>query len=348
VKNIALVHDWVLSVGGAERTLAAMASCWPSAPLFTLIADRTVTEHLIPGTEIITSPLQHAWRWGTPHTALAPFMPSAIESFDFSHYDIVVSSSVLFSKGIITRPTTRHFSYCYSPARQLWDQAHTHHLTAPWWKVGAHLLRMWDSAASQRPDILATLSRTVQKRISTWYKRPSHIIYPPNSIDTSRYPLSDQEFYLCIGRDVPMKHLATVAQAFAKLGKRLIIVGAKRASTESIQWRGIVSDDERNRLYASCRALIVASDEDWGLTAIEAQSFGKPVIALRRGGATETMKEYEHGVFFEDPIVEAITEAVIRFESRRNTFDATHIKRNAQAFSGQSFAHAMNSLISTC
>ncbi len=346
--RLALVHDWLLSEGGAQRVLASLSSHWPEAPIFTLIANPETTDRLLPGATIITSALQRAWRWGASHTALAPLMPSAIESFDLSDYDVVISSSVIFSKGIVTRPTTHHLSYCYSPTRQLWDQAHAYHRTLPWWRIGAHGLRLWDHAAAQRPDTIIAPSRTVQQRISRWYSRPSHIVHPPSTIDTSGYATSDQGFYLCVGRDVPMKNLGVVAQAFKKLNLPLIIAGSSGNSTQTIQYRAHVSDQERNQLYASCRALVVASDEDWGLTSIEAQSFGKPIIALRKGGATETITEYEHGIFFDDPIVEAITEAVLRFERGRHALDPAQIQQHAQAYGRQSFIQGITNLLPTC
>lgn len=343
-------------MGGAERVLREFTRLWPQAPVYTLWADRrTVREHF-PDTDIRTSSLQRVPGIRLLYPYLAPAMPSAIEAFDLSGYDTVLSSSVMFAKGIIVRPGTRHICYCYSPARMLWDRAAVYERRGVLSGVFRHALRSWDHAASQRPDQMVALSATVADRIGKYYRRHSMIIPPPVvtgvATETSIFNLQASSYYLVVGRLVPHKRLDTVMEAFNKLKYPLVIVGdgpLKRRlmshARQNIRFVGSVSDEELARLYASCQAVIVPNEEDFGLTAVEAMAHGRPVLALRAGGATETVLEGITGEFYDDAIPEALADGVRRIRDARDRYDSAAIRAHAAQWSADRFAQRMRILI---
>jgi glycosyltransferase involved in cell wall biosynthesis len=348
--RIALVHDWFTKIGGAERVLLHMHALWPSAPVHLLVADRTATATWMPNADIVVSSLQRIpGITRAPQYAL-PFMPSAIESFELSSYDVVVSSSVLFAKGIVIRPGTRHICYCYSPARPLWDRTHAPEYRGIASSLARHLLRVWDAAASHRPDVLVAPSRAVQDRIRKWYRRDAIVIPPPATLGT--VSTERQPFILAVARLTPHKHLEQLLDAFGKLRDTLVIVGEgplyrrlQSRATPNVRLTGWVSDEHLSRLYRSCTAVIVASSEDWGLTAVEAMSYGKPVLALRRGGALEIVLEGVTGEFFDDPIPEAIADGVKRIRSLSQQADPHTIARHASSFDASAFDARMQTLV---
>jgi glycosyltransferase involved in cell wall biosynthesis len=304
----------------------------------------------MPDTQIVVSSLQHLpWITRAPRYAL-PLMPSAIESFDFSAYDVVVSSSVLFAKGIVIRPGTRHVCYCYSPARPLWDRTHAPEYRGFTGSLARHVLRVWDNAAAQRPDLFVAPSVAVQDRIRKWYRRDAIVVSPPATLGTASSVR--QPYMLVVGRLTPHKHLEQLLDAFGKLRDSLIVVGegplyrrlAARA-TPNVQMAGWVSDDRLAELYRACTAVIVASSEDWGLTAVEAMSYGKPVLALRRGGVLETVLEGVTGEFFDDPIPEAIADGVKRIRALSQRADPHDIARHTAAFDAAVFDTKMQALV---
>ncbi len=331
-----------------------MHRLWPEAPIYTLLYKPDTVRRWLPDAHIIPSGLQKipgAWRF---YPALAPLMPSTIESLDVSGYDTVVSSSVLFSKGIVVRPDTRHLCYCYSPARMLWDRAGSYERTGTASRLYRHLMRSWDQSAAQRPDELIAISRTVADRISKYYRRQAIVVPPPmRAVTEGTDRLVPQgEYYLIVARMVPHKSLDMALSAFAKLRHRLVVVGdgplknriARRASP-NITLTGWVSDEELDGLYRNCRAVIVPNDEDWGLTAVEAMAHGKPVLALRKGGATETVVEGVTGEFFDDPIPEALADGIKRIRANSGSYDPFHISAHASQFGEAQFQTRMRALV---
>jgi len=353
--NIAFVHDWIVTSGGAERTLAHLHKIWPDAPVYTLLTNPAVARRLLPQATIITSGLQRlplSWRY---YPQLAPFMPSAIEAFDFSGFDTVISSSVIFSKGIIVRPSTRHICYCYSPTRMLWDRNAQYERAGLASNIYRHLLRSWDQTAAQRPDQMIAISNTSAARISKYYRRSAMVIPPPTrqpcTADTSRVPQG--EYYLVVARMVSHKELEMVVDAFAKLRYRLVIVGegplyAKIVgrATPNITCTGWVPDAQLDGLYAHCTAVIMPNEEDWGLTALEAMSHGKPVLALRRGGAVESILEGITGEFFDDAIPEALADGMKRIRASLQKYDSQAIELHASHYGEQQFRDRMQLLVS--
>lgn len=353
-RNIAIVHDWIVGIGGAERVLMALHRLWPQAPIYTLLYKPSTVRHWLPDATVIASGLQRipfAWR---VYPYLAPAMPSVVESFDLSGYNTVISSSVLFSKGIVVRPDTRHICYCYSPARMLWDRSAPYERRGIMSRIYRHALRAWDQAAAQRPDEMIAISDTVATRIAKYYRRPAIIIPPPTrhiteGIATAGLP---EDYYLIVSRMVPHKSLDMVIDAFSKLKYRLVVAGdgplksnLQRRAGANISFTGWISDDALDDLYEHCHAVIVPNEEDWGLTAIEAMVHGKPVLALREGGATETVLEGITGEFFDDPIPEALADGLKRLRANLGGYDAQKIRSHAAQWGMDQFEQRMRTIV---
>lgn len=346
--RIALVHDWLTVRGGAERVLLRLHSLWPSAPIYTLSARPEFVRRWLPNAYIRT-----AWPGNIPGLwrflpVLSPFLPSAMESFDLSDFDVVISSSVLFSKGIVTRTHTRHICYCYSPSRMLWDRNAEYERSGILSRLFRHGLRLWDFQAAQRPDTMVAISSEVRQRIGKYYRREARVIFPPIEVDTS-VPIEDHGYYLVVGRLMPHKRLPMVIEAFSKLNRPLMIVGSgpleRRLRAMAPETVRIISDADDNELavrYAQSRALILPNEEDFGMTAAEAMMYGKPVLALRASGALDVLHEGKSGEFFDEPIAEALAEGVLRLE--RGTYDPAIIKRHAEPFGAEHFDQAFRKL----
>lgn len=280
-------------------------------------------------------------------------MPSAIESLDLSNYDTVISSSVLFAKGVIVRPGTRHLCYCYSPSRMLWDRSNTYERQGMFSRIYRHILRSWDQAAAQRPDQMIAISQTVADRIAKYYRRSAIVIPPPTrTMSEGIAPDRTDEYYLIVSRMVPHKSLDMALDAFAKLRYRLVVVGdgplrakLQHRARANITFTGWVNDEVLDGLYEHCRAVIVPNEEDWGFTAVEAMMHGKPVLALRKGGATETIIEGVTGEFFDDPIPEALADGIKRLKNNYTQYDPAHIRVHASQYGESQFSSRMRTLV---
>lgn len=347
--KVALIHDHLIQLGGAERVLKMFTELFPSAPIFTLVYDKKRLGSYFPQTKIIASYLQNIPFADKKYQWLLPLMPNATESYDLSGYDLVLSSTSAFAKGIITKSTTLHVCYCHTPTRYLWMDTHSYlkelrqprtlKRVVPFFLSG---LRMWDRLAADRVDKFIANSRTVQERIKKYYRRESDIIYPPVELD--KFSLSDRagEYYLAGGRLVSYKRFDLIVQAFNRLGLPLKIFGEgpeyrklRAIAKKNITFTGSVSDDVRSELYKNCVAYLHPQEEDFGITAIEAMASGKPVIALAAGGALETIVDKVTGVFFFDQDYAAIIDAVIRFKPEQ--FSPETIRNYALKFSADRF-----------
>lgn len=353
--KLAIVHDWFVRVGGAERVLIEMHKLWPEAPVYFLVADkRAIAKHL-PNAQVRISRLGRLPFASRLYPYLAFAMPSAVEGLDFSAYDTVLSSSVMFSKGAVVRPDTRHISYCYSPSRMLWDRAATYERRGIASALTRHALRSWDHAAAQRPDTLAAISQTVADRVAKYWRRDAVVVPPPVRMPESTmiyHGAAEQPYWLIVSRLVPHKMLHVAVDAFNKTRHRLLVVGdgplkksLQRRAHENIRFVGWQSDAELDRLYAGATAVIVPNDEDFGLTAVEAMAHGKPVLALRAGGATETILEGVTGEFFDDPIPEALADGVRRLRTNLSSYDSSTIRRHAQQWSTERWVQRMRTLV---
>lgn len=357
--KLALVHDYLIQAGGAERVLESFAATWPDAPIFVLLYDQKKMDKNFPTARIRTSILQRIpfalrfFKW------LMPFMPVATEQCNLNEYDVVLSSTSAFAKGVITRQDALHFCYCHTPTRYLWSDTHSYvsELRVPWplkklLPFFLKSIRMWDRAAADRVDFFIANSKTVQQRIKKYYKRDSVVIHPP--VDTSRYSISPtiSNYYVAGGRLVYYKNFDLIVNAFNVLGLPLVIFGEgpmlrslQSIAKANIQFVGRVNDDEKAKLYSQAIAYIHPQEEDFGITAVESMAAGRPVIAYRRGGATETIIDGETGVFFDEQTPEALIVAIHTLRPER--FDPQKIRRHAEQYDTSIFTLRMKEYVET-
>jgi len=326
--KVALVHDYLNQYGGAERVLEVFCDLFYEAPIYTLLYDEKLTGGAFKDRKIKTSFLQKIPGAVKNHKWILPFMPLAIEQFDFSKFDIVISISASYAKGIIVGPKTKHINYCLTPLRYGWDdsQKYLSEANVPIVKIIAPLLlnylRIWDLQAGKRPDEMVAISDFVAQRINKYYHRQVEIIYPP--VDVSKYYTSEDvgPYYLMVGRLVPYKKFDLAIRAFNVLNLPLKIVGTgpelnnlKKIAGSNIEFIGQIDDEKLASLLSKCKALIFPQEEDFGMVPLEAMASGRPVIAFRSGGAMETVSENVSGLFFKNQTVESLIDAVGRFKS---------------------------------
>lgn len=346
MSKVAIVYDRVNKWGGAERVLLALHEIYPEAPLYTSVYDPDGAPWAKAFPEVVTSFLQKFPFARSNHELLAPLMPLAFESFDLTRFDLVISVTSEAAKGIRTKPGTLHICYCLTPTRYLWSHADEYFKGLAFKAVAKPFtdrLRKWDKIASQRPDKIIAISTEVNNRIKKYYDRDSNIIFPPVNTSIIRInSVTEKKHYLVVSRLVGYKRVDLVIEAFNKLGYPLVIVGTgreekklKRMAGNNIKFAGQVSEKELTMYYGSAKALIMPQEEDFGIVAVEAQSFGVPVIAYKKGGAIDTVIPDKTGIFFEEQEPESLITAVRKFE--RMTFDPKVLKANSNKFSKDKF-----------
>ncbi len=359
--KIALVHDFLLNYGGAERVLFALKKIYPEADIFTLLFDEQKMSEWFDKSSIKTSFLNKLPNFlKKRHKFLLPFFPMAIESFDLSGYDLVISSSSIFAKGVVTNPDTLHICYCHSPARFLWDYNERYlkdekipFFLKPFVKFIIHKLRIWDSASAERVDFWIANSNTTKKRIKKYYKKDSKIIYPPVSLKECEesLKLKERNYFLVVTRLSPYKKVDVIIEAFNKLELPLVIVGEgrdfsrlRKLAKGNIKFLGFLPDEKLACCFSNCKAFIIAHEEDFGIAPIEAMLFGKPVLAFKKGGAEEWLKEGINGEFFESQIPEVLADGVRRIQN--GSYDPKTIKKEAEKFSFENFKNNIKNFIS--
>jgi glycosyltransferase involved in cell wall biosynthesis len=370
--KVALIHDHLAQEGGAEKVLKVLADMFPEAPIYTLLYEKKNVDNNFAGRKIETSIIQrlpggvHHYKW------YLYFMPLAVEFFDLRPYDLVISDASAFAKGVITNPETLHICYCHTPTRYLWSDTHQYlnELKYNKWikkiiSLTLGRLRLWDFSAAQRVDYFIANSNTVKKRINKYYRRDSEIIYPP--VETRNFKISDlsqqkrDERYFLLGcRLAPYKRVDIVVQAFVSLGSdyKLKIFGdgldlprlRKLAGDAiNIEFLGRVSEEKKSDLYAHALAFINPQEEDFGITAVEAMASGRPVLAYKLGGATETITENVSGLFFEEQTAVAIIKTVQKFidgiDKKGKIWDSVAIKEATEKYSVDNFKKRIKAVI---
>src|SRR3990167_7329465 len=329
--KIAFVHEYLNQFGGAERVLQVLCAMFPNAPIYTLFYDANATGKVFEGREIRTSFLQKIPFINQYHYFFPLLMPLAVEQFDFSEFDLVISISASFAKGVITKPKTRHICYCLTPPRFLWDdsQKFVEEFKYPSLikKVLPPLisyLRLWDREASYRVDEFWSISNFIKGRIKKYYLRDSKLIYPPVNTDKFYVSKNISNYFFIVGRLVSYKRFDVVIEAFNKLGWSLKVAGVgpelkrlKKLAKNNIEFLGLISDDKLAKLYSECKAFIFPQEEDFGITPLEAMASGRPVIAFRGGGAMETIIEGKTGIFFNQQTSEALEECLKTFDETK-------------------------------
>ncbi|HRY52467.1 MAG TPA: glycosyltransferase [Candidatus Portnoybacteria bacterium] len=347
--RVALIHDYLNQYGGAERVLEAFCEIWPEAPIFSLIYDRQRTGLAFEGRKIRTSFLQKVPLVRSHHRPFLMLMPLAIEQFDLSKYDLVISDSASFAKGVITGPNTLHICYCHTPTRYVWDDSHKYinEFNYPSFIkkiVPAFLnyLRVWDSLASERPDVYLANSQFVASRIKKYYNRQAQVICPPVKADNFYLSSQPEDYFLMVARFLPYKKIDLAIEAFNKLGWPLKIIGdgpdkgrLKKIAGSNIEFLGLVAEKKLADYFARCQAFIFPQEEDFGITAVEAMAAGRPVIAYHGGGALEIVEEGKTGLFFYEQTPESLISALKKFKQLK--FSPSLIRQRAKDFDKEAF-----------
>lgn len=329
--KIALVHEYLNQFGGAERVLQVLCAMFPDAPIYTLFYDSGATGGVFEGREIRTSFLQKMPFIKQYHYFFPLLMPLAIEQFDFSEFDVVLSISASFAKGVITKPQARHICYCLTPPRFLWDDSQKFMedfkyplLIKKTLPPFISYLRLWDREASYRVDKFWAISNFVRDRIKKYYLCDSELIYPPVNVEKFYISKNIGNYFFMVGRLVSYKRFDMVIEAFNKLGWPLKIAGVgpemkrlKKLANRNIEFLGLVSDDKLAKLYSEMKALVFPQEEDFGITPLEAMASGRPVIAYRGGGAIETVVAGETGIFFDEQTSKSLIDCIRDFDASR-------------------------------
>jgi glycosyltransferase involved in cell wall biosynthesis len=353
-RRVALVHDFLLDVRGAERVFLALCDLFPEADLFTAVYDERGTEGRFADRRPATSFLQRTRPNARTFRALLPLYPYAMEALDLRGYDLVISSSSAWAHGVIADADAIHLCYCHNPFRYAWNAREvTLSKYDPLRRAVLGFVfqrwRQWDWIAAQRVDFYAANSETTRKRVKRYFGREADVLYPP--VETTRFapgPVGND--YVVLSELMPHKRIDLAVEAFSELQVPLTVVGngpdarrLRRIAGPSIRFTGRVSDDEAAALLSSARALVVTATEEFGIAAVEAQAAGRPVIALNEGGVRETVVEGETGVFFERPEPASLVEAVRGFDPL--AVDPQACVHNAARFDVSHFRHGLRALV---
>jgi glycosyltransferase involved in cell wall biosynthesis len=362
--RVAIIHPWFLIGGGAEQVVDALAGMYPSADIFTLFYDERHLPPNVKGRRIQALSLNWIPAKYSLYRPLMAFYPLMFESLDLRGYDMVISSDSCVAKGIIVDQNAVHICYCHSPMRCLWD-LHREYRSAfppvarPFFTLASHYVRQWDLNAAARVDEFVANSRNVAQRISKFYRRPSKVIYPPVNTDQGYISQSIGDYYFSVGRLADVKKLDILIHACNQIKRRLIIAGTgrnmnilKRLAGPTIEFAGWVSESELSGLYANCRAFLFVADEDFGIVPVEAQSYGRPVIAYGHGGSLETViptgdssDREPTGILFPSQSVDSLKAAILSFEQSESAFIPQAIRRNAQRFDRSIFSLELTNFV---
>ena len=358
----ALVHDWFIDYSGSERVVEQLVELLPQADLFALI-DGLAPEkrQFLRDKPVRTSFLQGFPFSRSKHRHFFPLMPLAIEQFDMTGYDVIVTSSHAFAKGVITRGDQFHVSYVHTPIRYAWELQHEYLRQAGYERglkskiirLFMHYIRQWDLGTANRVDLFVCNSKYVANRVWRTYRRDAEVVYPPVDVDRFAVESDKADFYLAASRFVPYKHMQTIVDAFAELpDRRLVVIGdgpefprVSRTVPPNVTLLGYQPFEVLHEHMRQARAFVFAADEDFGIMPVEAQACGTPVIAFGRGGVTESVVAQETGMFFQEQTPASIANAVLEFEKIEETFEPDRIRKNADRFCTEVFQQKMAAVI---
>lgn len=359
--RVAIVHDWLYVVGGAELVLKEMLDCFPDADVFTLfdfLSDQDRARIGLGKTK--TSFMQKLPFVKNHHRLFLPLMPMAIEQFDLSGYDLVISSSYAVAKGVITGPDQIHISYVHSPMRYAWDLQHSYLAQSGYRGVLGfavryllHRMRIWDTRTANGVDVMLANSSFIARRIRKVYGRNPTVVFPPVTLSLRPKQVERANYFLAASRLVPYKNIEQIVRAFALMPDQQLVVAGdgpeaqklKKIATPNVSFAGHVPTPELRRLMAMARAFVFAAEEDFGIITVEAESEGTPVLALGRGGSRETVAEGRTGLFFDEPTPDAIMRTVRAFIERENEFSAAACRQQAERFSATRFRSEFKNLV---
>jgi glycosyltransferase involved in cell wall biosynthesis len=360
--KVAIVHDFLYTYAGAERVLEQMLHVFPEAALFSLFDFLPPEKRaFLQGRPVTSSFIQRMPLAKSRHRHYLPLMPLAIEQLDVSAFDIVISSSYVAAKGVLTRPDQLHVCYCHTPVRFAWDLQHQYlnetglqsGLKSIFARAVLHYIRNWDARSANGVDVFLTNSDFVARRIEKFYRRRSTTLYPPVDVDSFTLETQKEDYYLTVSRMVPYKRIELIAEAFTSMpDKRLIIVGEgpeferiKSKSGPNVKLVGHQPFDRLVEYMRHARAFVFAAEEDFGIVPVEAQACGTPVIAYGRGGVTESVIAGKTGVFFTEQTIESLCDAVMRFERDYAAFEPAFIRAHSEKFNATRFREEFLKLV---
>lgn len=379
--KVAFVHDCLTTFGGAERVLLKLHELYPEAPIYTLMYDKKKMDKYFSGIEIRTSYLQTVYNIIHNYKILLPFMPRAIEEFDLSGFDLVISSSYICAKGVNLNADTTHICYCHTPMRYAWDLYFQYNNSKNIFKRYIisklmHELRIWDRISADRVDYFIANSKNVANRIKKHYKADAKVIYPPiknvfyncKDNESGKDVLEDAEidaenkitinetkigdYYLAVSRLVEYKKMDIIIDAFNENKKKLIVVGSgpeekklRKKAKSNIKFIKGINDEELANYYKHCKAFVFMAEEDFGMVMAEAEASGRPVIAYGKGGAKE-MVNSKTGILIDNQDKDSLNEAIEVMEEKYLEYDANRIKEFAKRFSEETFLNDMKKFIS--
>jgi glycosyltransferase involved in cell wall biosynthesis len=352
-ERVALVHDFLVDMRGAERVFAVMTDMWPSADVFTAVYDEAGTQGRFAGRRVRTSFLQRVHPGARTFRTLLPLYPMAMERLDMSGYDLVVSSSSAWAHGVRAAPGATHVCYCYNPFRYAWSDVEpvtgTRRLLGPALAATFERWRRWDRRVSRRVHRYVANSQTTRARIERAFGRDAQVVYPP--VETQRFgpgPVGDH--FLVVSELMAHKNIETAVRAFTRLGRPLVVVGdgpeylrLRRRAGRHVHFTGRVSDAEVAALMRSAQAFVVTAVEEFGIAAVEAQASGRPVIALDAGGLRETVVDGRTGCFYPADRPEALLDLLRRFDA--SAYDPVACITNAERFSVGRFRRELAAVI---
>ncbi len=354
--KIAIVHDWLTNMGGAEQALINFKEIYPEAPIYTTFYNPNNLDDKLKGLDVRTSFLQKK-KMVTNHKKYFPLMPLAFENFNLNEYDVVLSSSSSCAKGVITKPDSIHICYCHTPMRYAWELRDDYmqdmgKLKRRLVKILLHYMRMWDLASSRRVDYFIANSTAVQKRIKKHYGRDSVVLYGPVRCNLFNISENDGDYYFVLSRLVTYKRFDLAVKACKELGKKLVVIGdgPEKANLEkiangdkNITFLGKQPDDVVKKYMAECKALLYPGEEDFGIVPLEAQASGRPVIAYGKGGVLDTVIDGKTGVYFKEQTVDSLKDAIQKFEKMK--FDKQEIRKHSLEFDESVFQRRIKEFI---
>ncbi|MGN0974376.1 MAG: glycosyltransferase [Gemmiger sp.] len=346
--KVCIVHDWLVSYAGADRVVDCMHHVFPDAPIYTLVYDKKNMPAWFQDYDVRTTYLQKIPFATKLYKSMLPLMPRAFEALDLSEYDLVLSSSSSCAKGVITRPDAVHICYCHTPTRYVWDFYYTYRSNANWLVKAVmpgqmYKLRQWDKCAADRVDYFIANSHYIGQRIKKYYRRDCDVIYP--CVHINEEPLCPKEdFYLCVGRFTWYKRTDLAVAACTRLDKRLVVIGyggeekrLRALAGPTVEFKGGLSDEEVRQYYLRAKAFLFPGEEDFGITPVEAQSAGTPVLAFGRGGACETVLDGRTGYWFGEQTVDSLCDCIEKFERDGVACTPEQIREHSRSFSEERF-----------
>ncbi len=358
-KKIALVHYWLTGMRGGEKVVESICNVFPNIDIFTLVYNKEKISDTINSHKITTSFIQKMPFGRSKYRNYLPFMPVAIEQFDLSEYDIVISSESGVAKGVLTQPETCHICYVHTPMRYLWNMYFDYleneasgFFKRTFIRYYFNYLRVWDYSSASRVNYFVCNSNNVRKRILKYYNRDAEVIYPPVDVNKFKCTENKEDYYLIVSQLVSYKKVDLAIEAFNELGSKLVIVGEgpeltklKKIAKNNIEFAGWQASDALVDYYANAKAFIFPGEEDFGITPVEAQASGTPVIGFGKGGLTETVIDKKTGVFFKKQTKEDLIDAVKYFEANQHIFVPDEIRNNSLRFSKANFEEKIKNFV---